>query len=640
MGRLIQHIARGGGSLHDLDVGFLFDAVHIRLAGVIGGNGGDLLTIGKHIEGGPRQGHAGIPILFHNGQADVTNILEGDGHIPGAVPLHRLHTGILLVAIRRGLLRHTVAAVGQLIPLEGDGAVKAGDAGGFERAIDLLKDEHGPLEGSLVLSVHLFDGEALIGLIRHSHILGAASGEGDVHGGDELVALRGGSLGQGVGLVRGKVRPDDLAIAVAGAGDGGAAAAGEGELGPLQGRAARAGLDNLEAGGIGYIRAAPFEGGMGLQGGVAGVGHDVGLLRGGGVIGQEQVVLRHTAHGLDGKAALGGGIVHGDTDLECPVVFLAVGVEVGGVGPAGVHLVAGGPVLLHHLQGGVVLRHEDGPLGGVRGIDLGHPVIDPGGGGGGQIHHTGVILLPVDGLLFDAVLVVGGGALQAVLVEDFHAADILILLRPDRQAGVEVFRPVGRVFQHGLDAVIHPDLLGVRGGFHQGGPASGEGCTGDGELAAGGPDRHLGGVFVLVLRQTGDAPHVIGMQLFELLQGAHGIAVGEHAHGLGVPVVLLQGQGLVGRDCRQAPVDAVGGAGESIVAGVAPTAAAQAATRAFGQVLMAAQVLDVDGAAAVQRGGAGGQGEQAGQRSHHQQQGEKTGKRLVFHENSFLLRSV
>ena len=36
---------------------------------------------------GPRQGHAGIPILFHNGQADVTNILEGDGHIPGAVPL-------------------------------------------------------------------------------------------------------------------------------------------------------------------------------------------------------------------------------------------------------------------------------------------------------------------------------------------------------------------------------------------------------------------------------------------------------------------------------------------------------------------------------------------------------------------------
>ena len=59
---------------------------------------------------------------------------------------------------------------------------------------------------------------------------------------------------------------------------------------------------------------------------------------------------------------------------------------------------------------------------------------------------------------------------------------------------------------------------------------------------------------------------------------------------------------------RQAPVDAVGGAGEAIVAGVAPTAAAQAAARAFGQVLMAAQVLDVDGAAAVQRGGAGGQG--------------------------------
>ena len=85
-----------------------------------------------------------------------------------------------------------------------------------------------------------------------------------------------------------------------------------------------------------------------------------------------------------------------------------------------------------------------------------------------------------------------GGALQAVLIEDFHAADIPILLGPDGQAGVEVLRPVGRVFQHGLDAVIHSDLLGVCGRLHQGGPASGEGCTGDGELAAGGPDRHLG----------------------------------------------------------------------------------------------------------------------------------------------------
>ena len=68
---------------------------------------------------------------------------------------------------------------------------------------------NGPLERRLVLGVHLFDGEALICLVRHGHILGASGGEGDVHGGDDLVALRGGGLGQGVGLVRGKVRPDD-----------------------------------------------------------------------------------------------------------------------------------------------------------------------------------------------------------------------------------------------------------------------------------------------------------------------------------------------------------------------------------------------------------------------------------------------
>ena len=54
---------------------------------------------------------------------------------------------------------------------------------------------------------------------------------------------------------------------------------------------------------------------------------------------------------------------------------------------------------LHGLQGGAVLGGEDGPLGRVRGVDLGGAAIDPGGGGGGHIHGAGIVFLPADGLL-------------------------------------------------------------------------------------------------------------------------------------------------------------------------------------------------------------------------------------------------
>ena len=196
---------------------------------------------------------------------------------------------------------------------------------------------------------------------------------------------------------------------------------------------------------------------------------------------------------------------------------------------------------------------------------------------------------------------------------------------------------MGGIFQHDLDAVIHPDLLGVRGRLHQGGAASGEGGAGDGKLAAGGPDRQLGGVLVLILRQTGDAAHLVRVKLFELRQGAVRIPVRKHAHGLGVAVVLLDGEGLGGGHPLQPPVDAVGGAGEAIVAGVLPVAATDAAARTLGQIIAEAGLLDGDGAAAAQRGGAGGDGQQADQRGHGQQHGEDAGKGFMFHGNSFLV---
>ena len=54
------------------------------------------------------------------------------------------------------------------------------------------------------------------------------------------------------------------------------------------------------------------------------------------------------------------------------------------------------------------------------------------------------------------------------------------------------------------------------------------------------------------------------------------------------------------------------------------------------RVLAKSSLLDGDGAAVVQRGGAGGHGEDAEQRSHHQQHGQQAVEMLVFHGFSFL----
>ena len=427
-----------------------------------------------------------------------------------------------------------------------DGAVKAGDAGGHIGTVDLLKAEHRSLQAALVLRVHLLDGKAMLHIIGDGQIIGAARGQGDVHGGDDLIPLRGAGFCQRVFLIGGQVTPHDLPVAVGSAGDGGAAIAGQGELGPLQGSAARTGLDNLQAGGFGFLRAAPLKGDLGVQGGVAGVGDDIGLLRGGGVVGQEKVILRHAARGLDGEAALGGHIVHGEADLECAVIFRAVGVEIGVALSAGIHQIAGGSVLLHGFQRGVVLRHKDGALGGVGGVHLGLAPVDPGGGGGGQIHHTGIILFPVDGFFLDAVLVVLGSALQTVLVEDFYPPDVFIFLGPEGQAGVEAFRPMLGQTQDGLHAVEDTDFLCVCGGRGEGVTARRKGGAGDGKLAAGGPNRQLRGVFVLILGQRVHAPHIVLVQFLKLFQRSVRVAACEHAHRLRVAVVGLDGQGLGG----------------------------------------------------------------------------------------------
>ena len=112
VGRLVQHIPGGGGGFHDLNIGFLADAGHAGLAVVVGGDGGNELAVREHIKGGVGQGNAGLLVHLDDGQADVPHVLPNDGHVFGAVPLHRFHTGGLHIAVRGRLLRNTVGAIG------------------------------------------------------------------------------------------------------------------------------------------------------------------------------------------------------------------------------------------------------------------------------------------------------------------------------------------------------------------------------------------------------------------------------------------------------------------------------------------------------------------------------------------------
>ena len=243
----------------------------------------------------------------------------------------------------------------------------------------------------------------------------------------------------------------------------------------------------------------------------------------------------------------------------------------------------------------------------------------------------GVIFFPVDGFLFDAVCVSLGSALQTALMDDLHAAHVLVFLGPEVHPRVEVFRPAVGKGQDGFDAIKNADFLRVRGGYCESVTARRKGCTGDGKLAAGGPDCQLRGILIFVLGQTADPPHIACVKFLKLCQRAVGVAVGKGSHCLGFTVILLDGQGLGGGHPFQSMIDAVGGAGQSIVAGVLPVTAADGAAAGLGEVLAVSGLLDGDGAAVVEGCGVCRERHYAEHRHHDKQHRQQAGKTLVFH---------
>ena len=129
------------------------------------------------------------------------------------------------------------------------------------------------------------------------------------------------------------------------------------------------------------------------------------------------------------------------------------------------------------------------------------------------------------------------------------------------------------------------------------------------------------------------------MEFLKLRQCAVGVAVGKGPHGLGVAVVFLHRQGLGGGHPFQPVVDAVGGPGQSVVAGVLPVTAADGAARTPGQVVAVPGLLDGDGAAVSEGCGVGRECQQAEQSCYDKQHGHQTAESLMLHKNNMLLSS-
>ena len=196
---------------------------------------------------------------------------------------------------------------------------------------------------------------------------------------------------------------------------------------------------------------------------------------------------------------------------------------------------------------------------------------------------------------------------------------------------MEVFAPTGSFGQNCLDAVKDADLLGVCRGFHQGGPPGCKRRAGNRKLAAGGPNRRLGGILIFTFGQVLDPPHIIGVELLKLCQGAHRVTVDEGPHGLGAAIVLLDGQSLVGGHCVQPPIDTIGRAGKTVVAGKTPAARPQGTACAFAQIILPAKVLDGRSTATAQGRSIGREDQQTGEQCRSKQQGQQAFEILMLH---------
>ena len=166
----VQLVSDRGDGLLKLVIALTGHHGEPELTGVIGGGSIDQFPILVDVEGCPGEGDAGDPIHLGDDDGGLTDILEGQGNIPGTVPVHRLHTGVQLVTHWCIDLKHTIATIGQLVTGELNHSIESGGTGGFIVAIDLLKLEHSALQRSTALLVDLLDDEVPLGVILDDHM--------------------------------------------------------------------------------------------------------------------------------------------------------------------------------------------------------------------------------------------------------------------------------------------------------------------------------------------------------------------------------------------------------------------------------------------------------------------------------------
>ena len=64
--------------LNGLDVHFRLDAGDIRLARVVGGDGGQILAVRVNFEGRPAKRHPALGVLFHDDEPNLPNVLKSE----------------------------------------------------------------------------------------------------------------------------------------------------------------------------------------------------------------------------------------------------------------------------------------------------------------------------------------------------------------------------------------------------------------------------------------------------------------------------------------------------------------------------------------------------------------------------------
>ncbi len=327
IGLVVEGVALRGHGLLDLVIAHLH-IVDVGQPRLVGGHGGDKLTVPVDLKAGTGQIIVVVGVLLGENEGQLAGVRKGQGHVPLAVPVHGLGRAVQVVALRGSHLIDLIATQGELVDVELNIPRMIGDLGGLVGAVDLLEAEGSAPQGVVGLNILLVDGEGAERVILDSLKGGVRRNDLHVSRLNHSITRRSFGLRQGEDFLGIQIVPKNFAIGIGGAGEVCTAGAGQGKLSPSQWFAASAHLLYHEASDLCDV-AAPGQHSVCRQRAPRGISQDITLLGVVLVIGKEDFILHDIGRAVDGDLAAGGGGVHGDAQLGLAPVFVAIVVDLG-----------------------------------------------------------------------------------------------------------------------------------------------------------------------------------------------------------------------------------------------------------------------------------------------------------------------